>query len=225
MKEHTILIVDDEMVFVQALKNHFLEQERGYDIKTAFNGAEALDIIGQEKVDLVILDLNMPVLDGIELLIELHNNSIWLPIIILTSVIIMTPEEGKNIFEDFGIVEYMEKPVNLERLDKRVEETFNRFYEYGKPTAGVGLFPILRMIENEKRTGVLTIKSKNKTGRIFFRDGDAVDADLAELSAEEALRACLKIGGKNKKMNVEYIHHEREKKIEKPLSTILSSFE
>lgn len=225
MKEHTILIVDDEMVFVQSLKNHFLEQERGYDIKTAFNGAEALDIIGKGKIDLVILDLNMPVLDGIEVLIELHNNGVWLPIIILTSVIIMTPEEGKNVFEEFGIVEYMEKPVNLDRLDKRVQETFNRFYEYGKPAAGIGLSTILRIIENEKRTGVLTIKSKNKTGRIFLRNGDAVDADLAELSAEEALLACLKNGSKNKKISVEYIHHERERKIETSLSEILSGFE
>jgi DNA-binding response OmpR family regulator len=225
MKEHIILIVDDEMIFVQALKNHFMEQERGYVIKTAFDGSEALDIIRKEKIDLMILDLNMPVLDGIELLIELYNKSMWLPIIILTSIIIMTPEEKTNIFEEIGIVEYMEKPVNLERLDKMVEEVLNRFYEYRKPIDSIGLSAILRIIENEKRTGVLTINSGKKTGRIFFRDGDVADAVFAGLHAEEAVIACLKTGSKEKRISVEYIHHEREGKIGKSVNEILSGLE
>lgn len=222
MKDHTILIVDDEMVFVQSLKNHFLEKEGDYEIKTAFNGSEALDIIEKEKIDLVILDLNMPVLDGIEVLIELYNRSIWLPVIVLTSVLIMTPEEGRNIFEEYGIVEYMEKPVNLERLDKRVEEALSRVYEYDKPAPGIGLSAILQVIENEKRTGVLNLQLENKIGRIFFRYGDIVDAELAGVSPENALIACLKHEGKDKKMGVEYIHHDRERKIKKSLSEMLA---
>lgn len=222
MKENTILIVDDEMVFVQSLKSHFVEKGGQYTVKTAFNGAEALDLLDKKKIDLVILDLNMPVLDGIEVLVELHNRSIWLPIIVLTSVLIMTPEKEQNIFAEFGIVEYMEKPVNLERLDKRVEEVLHRFYEYNKPGSGIGLPAILRVIENEKRTGVLSIKSGKKGGRIFFRDGDIVDAESGGVSAEEAFFSCLKLAGKDKKLAVEYIHHQRERKISKPLSEMIS---
>ena len=221
MKKQTILIVDDEMVFVESLKNHFSEQEEEYDIKVAFNGVEALDIIGNYKVDLVILDLNMPVLDGIEVLVELYNRGKWLPIIVLTSVIIMNPEKGRNIFEEFGIVEYMEKPVNLERLDKRVSEALKRSVKTNKPDSETGLSTMLRIIENEKRTGVLTVKFNRKTGRIFFRDGDVIDAEANGISAEEAFLACLKPGKRDAKINLEYIHHEREKRIEKTLSEML----
>ncbi|MCK5059073.1 MAG: response regulator, partial [Candidatus Aminicenantes bacterium] len=221
MKEQTILIVDDEMVFVESLKKHFLGKEDKYDIKVAFNGVEALDIIGNHKIDLVILDLNMPVLDGIEVLVELYNRGKWLPIIVLTSIIIISPEKERNIFEAFGIVEYMEKPVNLERLDKRVAEALKRCVEYNKPTSYTGLSTILRVIENEKRTGVLTVKFDRKTGRIFFRDGDVIDAEANGIAAEDAFFACLKPGKEETKISLEYIRHQREKRIEKSLSEML----
>ncbi|MCK4764900.1 MAG: response regulator [Candidatus Aminicenantes bacterium] len=222
MDRQTILVVDDEMVFVRSISSHLVETGSGeYSVKEAYNGREALEIIEKERVDLVILDINMPVLDGIETLIELHNRCIWLPIIILTGLMVVTQGEG-NIFEDFGIVEYMEKPVHFERLDKRAAEVLNRFAEIEKPASGIGLPLILRVIENERKTGVLTVTYGKRTWRIFFKDGDVVDVESMGLSAEEAFNECLRaVGKKEKKISIEYLHHEREKRIEKSLSRML----
>lgn len=233
MKERTILIVDDERIFVQSLKEHFLEKEEYARVTAAYNGAEALEILGKEKIDLVILDLNMPVLDGIEVLIALHNKGIWLPIIVLTSMLVTDTEDRGNIFENFGIIEYIEKPVNLERLDKRAADALNRFDEYDKTAPSIGLPAVLRIIDYEKRSGVLTLDFKNETGRIFFRDGEVVDAEFKGLTAEAAFQACL-AGGSSAdndrtdkkestyKINVEYVRHERDKKITKALAEMLA---
>ncbi len=233
MNERTVLIVDDERIFVQSLKNHFLLKEEQHRVLTAYNGTEALEILGKEKVDLVILDLNMPVLDGIDVLIALHNKGIWLPIIILTSMLVTAADDRGNIFEDFGIIEYIEKPVNLERLDKRALQALNRFDEYDKAAPGIGLPTVLRIIAFEKRSGLLILDFEEESGRIFFRDGEVVDAEYRGLPAEAAFQACLaacgsvdndRNGGKNGtyQISVEYIRHERDKKITKALLEVLA---
>jgi DNA-binding response OmpR family regulator len=126
MRKYTILIVDDEMVFAQSLKNYLLEEGDKYIVKTAYNGLEALQIVEKEKMDLVILDLNMPVVDGIQFLTELYNRNIWLPIIVLTNILIMTPDEERDIFGEFGIADYIDKPVNLEELSEKIEVNIKR---------------------------------------------------------------------------------------------------
>jgi DNA-binding response OmpR family regulator len=121
MNKKTILIVDDEVLFVQALKNYILEKGEKFNVRTSYDGKEAFEILEKEKIELMILDINMPVLDGVQLLTELHSRNIWLPIIILTNVLVFPDQTGK-IFEDFGIKAYMEKPVNLEELEKMIRE-------------------------------------------------------------------------------------------------------
>ena len=213
MNKQNILIVDDELVFARAIKNHLTRKSLRYDIKTAPNGKDALETLIGNHIDLVVLDINMPVMDGIEFLMELHNEKIWLPIIILTGSIIM-PEAGEGkIFSEYGIVEYLEKPVDFDDLDKKVEEVLNHFEIVKKPASGIGLPTILRVIDSEKRTGILTVKSEQRTIRIFFRNGDVVDAEAKNLSAEEAFETCLRNDSSDTKISIEYINHRREKKI------------
>ncbi len=224
MKKQTLLIVDDEMVFVQSLKSHFLQTENKpakYKVLTASNGIEALEIIRKEKIDLVILDINMPVLDGIEVLVELHNRSIWLPVVVLTSVLVMSQNEHQGIFEEYGIIDYLEKPVNLDKLNQTVAEVLERFFEYDHQSSGIGLPTILRVIESEKRSGVLTVEFDDGNGRIFFRDGAIIDAESMGLPAESALIKCISMKPRQDKISVEYVHHERDQKISKPLAEIL----
>lgn len=213
MTTQTILVVDDEHIFVRSVQNHLTRKNLKYKIKTAFNGREALYILKEEKVDLVILDINMPVVDGIQFLTELHNKKIWLPIIILTGVQIMAADQEVKIFREYGIVEYMEKPVDFDELNKKVEEVLNHFEIVKKPSSGIGIPTILRVIESEKRTGVLTVKFKEDPARIFFRDGDVIDAESKGLSAMAAFEKCLKPESEETNINIEYINHKRGKKI------------
>jgi DNA-binding response OmpR family regulator/predicted regulator of Ras-like GTPase activity (Roadblock/LC7/MglB family) len=213
MKKQSILVVDDELIFVRSVMTHLQRKNQQYEIKTAYNGREALNFLEEGTIDLVILDINMPVVDGIQFLTELHNNKIWLPIIILSGVELMTTEQEVKIFREYGIVEYMNKPVDFDVLEKKVEEVLNHFEIVKKPSSGIGIPTILRVIESEKRTGVLTVVFDDGPTRMFFRDGDVIDVDSKGLSAIEAFKRCLEPESEKSKINIEYINHKRAKKI------------
>lgn len=214
MTKQTILIVDDELIFVRSVKNFLLQKNLNYAIKTAYNGREALNILDEEKIDLVILDINMPVVDGIQFLMELHNKKIWLPIIILTGVEIMTAEQEVKIFKEYGIIEYLAKPVDFDELNEKVEEVLNHFEIVKKPSSGIGIPTILRVIESERRTGVLTIHLTDGPARIFFRSGEVIDAEAKGLSPREAFERSLRPENEKNNISIEYINHKRGKNID-----------
>ena len=78
----TILLVDDEPSIIRTLKG--LLSDEGYDVLSASNGYEALKIIESESPDLVLLDVWMPGIDGIETLKEIQKNSPHVQVIIIT---------------------------------------------------------------------------------------------------------------------------------------------
>lgn len=221
MSRQNILIVDDEPLIVQSIKDFLLLKRDKYNVCLAYNGKEALDAMKKEKIDLIILDLNMPVLDGIQFLTEIYNRKIWLPVIILTKVLTVIAEKNGNIFSDFGIVDYMEKPINFNRLGQRIEEVLNHFEVVKKSDSSIDIPKILRFVQMEKRTGILSLKFSQKEGRIFFREGEVVDAEFQNLSPEKTLEEFLKSNEEEKKLSIEYIDHQREKKIDESFTEML----
>ena len=83
MQQKTILIVDDEPAIVKGLKFN-LEQQEGYVIDSAYDGEEALQIFDPEKHDLILLDLMLPKMDGMEVCPKIREKS-DVPIIMLTA--------------------------------------------------------------------------------------------------------------------------------------------
>lgn len=114
-----ILIVDDEPNNVD-----FLEQaleDSGYQLITATNGQEALNKIQSEQPDLILLDLNMPVMDGFTVLAKVKEdpNLRDIPVIIISS-----EHESKSVVKGIkqGAEDYLTKPVNAGLLVKKVKE-------------------------------------------------------------------------------------------------------
>lgn len=111
----TILVVDDYEVNQQLLA-HILRRNQ-YDICVANNGYEALDILAEKEIDLVILDIDMPEMDGLSLLQQLRQDPHWakLPIIILTA---SGDIEHRHIARQLGANQFLNKPVSsFELLD------------------------------------------------------------------------------------------------------------
>ncbi|PJR04171.1 T9SS response regulator signal transducer PorX [Avrilella dinanensis] len=106
-----ILWVDDE---IEYLKPHilFLEQ-KGYQVVTATNGQDAIDLFGQENFDIVFLDENMPGISGLETLSELKEHKSTIPVIMITK-----SEEEYIMDEAIGskIADYLIKPVNPNQI-------------------------------------------------------------------------------------------------------------
>jgi DNA-binding response OmpR family regulator len=116
-----ILIVEDDPVLNQLLATR-LKQDR-YEVFTASDGVEAMAIMEQDHIDLVVTDIMMPGLSGIGLIQELRQANYSLPILIVTA---------KNQMEDLeegfqsGADDYLVKPIRLQELSLRVAALFRR---------------------------------------------------------------------------------------------------
>ncbi len=114
-----ILVVDDKREVVE-LVTATLEGE-GYQIICAFDGEEALEKIGREKPDLVLLDIVMPKMDGLEVLSEVKKDPVLkeIPIIMITA-------KGQKLDEDkgrrLGAEDYIIKPFSPSHLLRKIEE-------------------------------------------------------------------------------------------------------
>ncbi len=116
-----ILVVDDEQQLALAVKIRL--QSRGYQVVTANDGRQALDVVAEQRPDLVILDVLMPVMDGYSCLRELNTRfgRGKIPVIILTA-----RDRMKDLFELEGIEDYVIKPFDHEDLLLRIERAFKR---------------------------------------------------------------------------------------------------
>jgi len=109
----TILVVDDAD-FIRRLISIILTID-GYTVIEADNGKEALDILGKTRVDIIITDLNMPVMDGIELVSVMRSEPAYkhIPVVMLTSEFL---ESRKQKAFDSGINEWVPKPYITSKL-------------------------------------------------------------------------------------------------------------
>lgn len=139
-----ILIVEDEQDILQLVK-HYLEKE-GFRTVTAMNGLEALKKVKEDKPDLVVLDLMLPEMDGLEVCKRMRSNpdSAMLPIIMLTA----KAEESDTIVGlELGADDYVTKPFSPKALVARVKALLRRierapshgsdFYRYDTLTMNV----------------------------------------------------------------------------------------
>ncbi|MBR5533173.1 MAG: bifunctional response regulator/alkaline phosphatase family protein [Bacteroidales bacterium] len=120
MRKETILWADDE---IDILKPHiyFLEQ-KGYDVTTVTNGQDAIDMCNGESFDLVILDENMPGLNGIETLTIIKEQHPHIPVVMITK------SEEENIMEQAigrKISDYLIKPVNPNQILLTIKKNLN----------------------------------------------------------------------------------------------------
>ena len=116
-----ILIVEDDFELRGLFKKVLIKN--GYTVKCAANGLEALEIILNEYIDLVISDIMMPIMDGYELVQNIRNKGYQMPIMMITA---------KDAFDDMrlgflsGTDDYMVKPININEMVLRVGALLRR---------------------------------------------------------------------------------------------------
>ncbi len=117
--KQTILAVDDSAT-VRKFVAVSLEMQ-GFKVVSACDGVEALEKIGKEPVHLVISDLNMPNMDGLELVETLRENPEYreLPVIVLSS---LNEETNRERLKELGVRSYLQKPFNIERIQYEVSK-------------------------------------------------------------------------------------------------------
>ena len=114
-----ILVVDDEYLIRDVIKEYALND--GYEVLEAENGLDALKIINKEDIDLMILDIMMPKLDGYSVLKEIKDKNI--PVIMLSA---RSEEFDKLLGFDLGVDDYMTKPFSPKELMARIKSILKR---------------------------------------------------------------------------------------------------
>lgn len=143
-----ILVCDDDKDIVEAI-DIYLTQE-GYEILKAYNGEEAIKVLKEEDVDLLIIDVMMPRLDGIRATLKIREE-MSLPIIILSA---KSEDADKILGLNIGADDYMTKPFNPLELVARVKSQMRRYTQLGGTAKEAN--------KNEYKTGGLVIRDDLK---------------------------------------------------------------
>lgn len=115
-----ILVCDDDKEIVDAIEIYLIQE--GYEVENAYNGEEALAVLKRDEIDLIIMDVMMPKLDGIRAILEIRKES-KIPIIILSA---KTEDADKILGLNIGADDYVTKPFNPLELVARVKSQLRR---------------------------------------------------------------------------------------------------
>ncbi len=146
-----ILLMEDDLILNEIIQEHL--EEKNYHVISTYSGDEAQEFIYKEKFDLLLLDVNVPNINGFELLKDLRKNSIKTPAIFITSLD-MVDDIEKGF--DSGCDDYIKKPFELKELDIRINNIKRLFN-----ISPINLIKISEFINLDTKALSINIKEKS----------------------------------------------------------------
>lgn len=208
-----VLIVDDEEDMVWTLKRNLRNEKLYIDIFTARSGEEALEFLKKVSVDLIITDIKMPGMSGLDLLLNVKKLCPQTGVIVMTAY--PTPEFRKDaLFK--GCLHFIEKPFDIKHLREAVKHAIAEDRGFKGTVTGIDLTDIIQINCISKVTAALRVRTASREGILFFKDGRIVNAICENLEGEEALYEILGFEGGTL---------ESIKGAETPTETIAKGFE
>lgn len=209
-----VLIVEDSKLvrsfFTKTLKRY----EDKFEVMTAENGVDAIGLVNSFQPDLVMTDLNMPVMDGFELLVYMNKNHPDMPMFVMTAK--GSPEVEKKI-NALGSIRYFEKPVDVDFLAECIME------EVGSGAKGqlqgISLASFLQLIEIESKTCTLIVSSGGRKGSLTCLKGELTNAEVGDLQGLEAAHEMISWNSASIEISNTVSNMERE--INEPLMSII----
>lgn len=151
----TILVCDDDKEIVEAVAI-YLNQE-GYEVLSAYNGREALELVKKKEIHLIILDIMMPELDGIHALLKLREKS-SIPVILLSA---KSEDVDKILGLNVGADDYVTKPFNPLELVARVKSQLRRYTKLGGLEVANGNLLVNGSITMDREQKIVTVDGEN----------------------------------------------------------------
>ncbi|MDJ0882737.1 MAG: response regulator [Desulfobacterales bacterium] len=187
---HTVLLVDDDQTTTVLIARKLRAHSGQFDIRTAQNGLEALEQLAQGQIDMVVTDLNMPQMDGFELLTHLNNAYPNIPAVVMTAY---NTQEVETHLAEAHQVQVIEKPIDYQAFIAAIERTLKTLDD--KCTVkGISLPNFLQLIQWEEKSCLLEVFD-GKGGKGFFNteEGELIDAVFGSQTGEEAAYAMLAV--------------------------------
>ncbi len=196
-KRYQFLFVDDEPEFLATLTT-LLKQisKANWAFRTATNHSQALEQLKAQPVDLVVLDVEMPVMDGIEFLRLLRHTYPRQRVVMLSALF---NENSRKAAMELGATLFLEKPTTPEgfqglfaTLDTLVAAEQHVGF---RGVMEVGLQDVLQMECLNRKSSILAVSTGNRRGQIFISEGSIVHAECGQLQGEMALYSLLGLMG------------------------------
>ncbi|MBI4772668.1 MAG: response regulator [Deltaproteobacteria bacterium] len=178
-----ILIVDGDDLFLKALEDYFEASSCDLGLFPAKNGKQAIRIIENEPVDLVVTDLMMPEMDGFELLAYLNDHFPSTPVIVVSTY--ETPETKEKL-QRLGSFPFIKKPLQFKELEDAILYSLQQ--EHGKGSiSGVSIASFIQMVDSDQKTCLVEARTEiSKPGYLYFNKGELWDAMWGALTGKEA---------------------------------------
>lgn len=189
-----ILIVDDEPEILEMYRDVLAQLPSHPEIHTASSGARAIAMLESVAYAVFLCDLKMPAMDGLQVLAIVRRKFPHLRTVILTG---LADEQYRARAYAMGVDLFIEKPHSEEeirRLKDCVESLLDSELQHPGGFRGVQEKSLVDIIQLEclcRNSAVLRIHSENGEGRIWFQDGEIIDAEAPNLSGAEAFRRIL----------------------------------
>lgn len=208
----TVLVVEDERA-TQNLCRVGLRGLAGFQILVANNGAEAVEVIREQTVHVLVTDLNMPVMDGFNLIAWVSERYPHIPVLVMTS---MGEAEHMNVPLNLGALRIFTKPVRLSLLMDEIRAAAAR--EPDGLVRGIGLNSLLQLMEWERKNATLIVRGGPGVGLLYVKQGQLIHAAYKDQPSLEAAYTVLRWA----RPSVEFVDTCRvERTIDMPLTEIL----
>ncbi len=177
-----VLIVEDDLRIQRLLQTRLQKYKDKFEIVLANNGEEAIKVLEQRPISLVVTDLRMPKVDGLTLLAYANENYPQTPCIVMTAY--ATPEIKERLSKD--TFRLLEKPFAIDELARAISQGLEPDGPRGS-LKGISVASFLQLIEMEEKTCFLEIISDDgKKGIAYFKNGKLYDAVYCDLNGEAA---------------------------------------
>jgi CheY-like chemotaxis protein len=178
------LIVDDDRILRHLIKRKFQSHATVFTTLLAEDGVEAVQILKDNAISIVVTDLHMPNMDGFELLAHMSAKYPDIPVIVLTAY--STPKSKEKVLAT-GAAAFIEKPFVVEDLSASIIVSLEKESEGGTlQTVSIDMF--LQLIEMEQKTCTIRVinKETEKKGVLFFKGGELLDARIRDNHGKKA---------------------------------------
>ena len=177
-----VLLVDDDYKVLRILWDRLQKYKDKFEVLLAYNGEEAMEVLQQNSISVVITDIVMPKMDGLELLA--HVNESYPDV----TCFVMTAHETAEIREKLSenMVPIFSKPFLIDDLAKAVIQTLEQDAQ-GGTLKGISVANFLQLIQMEEKTCFLEIRTtESEKGHFYLKKGELYDAVFNDLKGEEA---------------------------------------
>jgi len=178
-----VLIVDDEETLTWSMAKSLSKDKDKYEVLIANNGREALHLLKANKIDLVITDIRMPDINGLDLLVMIKKEFAE------TKVIIMTAYGSSDVQKEAnqrGSLFYIEKPFEISEIRKIIIDLIGKRRGFHGKVVGLQLTDIIQMNCLSRLTTALIVTRDGEKGVIYFNEGEVVHAECGEQKGTEA---------------------------------------